>query len=117
MSNPFFPTQAGYIPTGSANTSTYVVGRDISSNFEAVGFGDGGRPDYVQKVEFNLTYKDGNSLTKRGTISLNVGDLYAAKLSNPNVPTDIALYLQEVDVCDNGIAKKIMIIASDPYSA
>jgi hypothetical protein len=119
MANPYYPTQMGYLPTGSngvANTSTFVVGRDITANYEAVGLGAGGRPDYAQEVVFNLTYKDGPTLTKRGTISLNVGDLYAAKLTNPNVPTDIALYLQEVAVCDNGVEKRMMIIASDPYS-
>ena len=115
----FLPTQIGYLPTGvngTAQTSSVYLGRDISTTYEAVGLGAAGRPDYLQEVVINLTYKDGPTLTKRGTISLNVGDLYAAKLTNPNVPTDISLYLQEVAVCDNGTEKRMMVIASDPYA-
>lgn len=110
-----FPTQVGYLPTGvngTAGTSTYVVGRTISGSYEGVGLGAGGRPDYVNLIQFNLAQRaaDG-TLTQKGTVTINVNDIVAIA----GVPSNLNLTLREVDVCENSVAKKIVILASAAY--
>lgn len=121
MSTTFYPTQIGYVPTGNASgplISSVTIGRTITGSFDGIGFGKQGRPDYLQDMIINLANRatDG-TLTQKGTITLNVGDLIAAKVTNPNVPTNLNLTLREVSVCDSGVTKKMIILGSQPYSA
>jgi hypothetical protein len=109
------PTQVGYIPpppSGTAGTSTYVVGRMVSGSYEGVGLGAGGRPDYVQVIQFNLAQRGSDgALSQKGTVTMNANDLVAIA----GLPTNLNLTLREVDVCDNGVARKLVILASEPY--
>lgn len=119
--NTFHPTNIGFVPTGAAGvaqTSSVYIGRDISSTYDAIGFGANGRPDYVQLVKIPLTQRaaDG-TLTKQGTITLDVSALVTARSSNPNIPSSLELVLREVAVCDNGTNKRMMIVASATYAA
>ncbi len=114
MSN-IFPTQVGYLPTGvngTAGISTYIVGRTISGSYEGVGIGAGGRPDYVEVIQFNLAQRAANgTLTQKGTVTINVNDLVAIV----GLPSNLNLTLREVDVCDNETAKKAITLMSEPY--
>lgn len=120
MSTTFFPTQIGYIPTGNAAgvlVSSVTIGRTITGAYDGIGFGKQGRPDYVEDLVINFTSRatDG-TLTQKGAITLNVGDIIAAKATNANVPTNLNLTLREVSVCSAGQAKKMIIIGSQVYS-
>lgn len=112
-----FPTQIAYKPTGVAGVaqvSSVVIGRS-SGSFEGVGFGAGGRPDYVQTVQINMGDPVGDgTFTQRGSVTFNVDDLASLQLS-PSVPTRISLTFKEVSVCDNGTNRKMIILATAPY--
>ena len=121
MANTLYPTQIGSQPTGVNGTvgiSSVTIGRTITGSFEGAGFGLNGRPDYAQVVQINLTDRAGDgTLTQKGSITLNVGDLVAAKTANPNVPLNLNLTLREVAVCDAGTSKRMIIVGSQTYSA
>ncbi len=123
MPNSATPTQFGYLPTGvgpTAGNSTLYFGRDVTSTYDAIGLGGDGRPDYVSIIQIPLTYHlSGSNVapTKQGMITLDVSAIVSGRAANPNVPTNLNLILREVDVCDNGVAKKAMVIMSDPYAA
>lgn len=120
------PTQIGTIPSGFIQTipSQVVIGRDVSienPSYEAFGFGIGGRPDFIEKVVINLTKNtsadktQNGTLTKFATASINVEDLITIVNSNSNASSALSFTLKEVDVCDNGVAKKMIVLASDTY--
>lgn len=119
MSQSFFPSQIGFIPTGSAGvvkTSSLYLGRDPSLAWEAVGFGLQGRPDYLQTLVINLTKLQAGVPTIVGTLTLNVQDLQDIITANANATTPaLNMKLRQVSVCDAGVAKKMMIIASSTY--
>lgn len=121
MPSSFFPTQIGFLPTGAngtAQTSTLYFGRDTNATYDAVGFGQGGRPDYVSIIQIPLVQRAGDgTLTKKGTITLDVAAIVSGANANSNMPTNLNLVLQEVAVCDNGTAKRMMIIGSQTYAA
>lgn len=116
----FFPSQIGFLPTGAngtAQTSTVYLGRDIDASYDAIGLGAGGRPDYLSIIQIPLVQRaDDGTLTKQGTITLDVGAIVSGREANSNLPTNINLVLKEVAVCDAGTAKRMMVIASDPYA-
>ena len=119
MANSFYPSQIGFIPTGVAspnNTSTIYLGRNVDVAWEAVGFGAQGRPDYLETININLTKIDGATQTRLGTISMNVSDIQDIIDGNSNAQAAaLTLSLREVAVCDNGTARAMIILASDPY--
>lgn len=121
MANTLYPTNIGFLPTGVNGTvgvSSVFIGRATSGSFEGVGFGAGGRPDYAQTVQINLTQRAGDgTLTQKGSITLNVADIIAAKTANSNLPDNLNLTLREVAVCDGGVNKRMLIVASAPYAA
>ena len=56
--NTFYPTQIGTIETGVYPTdpSQLVFGRDVAvTTSKDVGFGQAGRPDFLEKITINLT--------------------------------------------------------------
>jgi len=119
MPNTFFPTQIGYRPTGVApNVSTLYFGRIVSGSapFDGPGFGSKGRPDYLQTAIINLVQNNGETLTQKATITLNVNDVVTAIAANSNLPSNLNLVLKEVRVCDNGVEKSMMILGSQTYS-
>jgi len=117
MPNTFIPSQLGWTQTGSANGSQIVLGKDLTVGWEAAGFGKAGRPDILEKVVINLTNTVQNPDAKRGSISIDVADLMTVIEANPeNAPSVFRFELRQMDVCDNGIAKKIMVLASQTYS-
>lgn len=108
-----FPTQFGYNPTGVAgaiNISSVTIGRNVDSANEGPGFGQGGRPDYLEVLRINLT-QVGNPLVKKGTIEINVDDLIG--LSGPSVYN---LTLREITVCQDGVSKKAVVLMSQLYT-
>lgn len=121
MASSLYPPNIGFIPIsgqgGTIQTPTLTLGRDVSVTWEAVGFGGGGRPDYIKTVIINLT--DNTVMTaptKKAAISIDVADVLTIIASNANATTAaLTLKLREVDVCDDGTAKKMMILASATY--
>ena len=123
------PTQIGTIPSGFNSTlpSQVVFGRDLSitqnNQYEAFGFGAGGRPDFVEKVTIYLTKNDSTNktintnLTAYATVTIDVSDLATIVAANSNASSALDLTLREVDVCDAGVAKKMIILAGPTYSA
>ncbi len=115
QSTSFYPSQIAYNPTGavgSVQISSVIFGRDITGNYEGIGFGQGGRPDYLQLLQINLTERESNGdLNKIGSITINVGDL----LNITDLPSSLNITLREIDVCDNGTAKRAVILMSEPF--
>jgi hypothetical protein len=112
MANSFFPPQIGFQPTGVngvAGTSQLFFGRTVSGEFpyDGPGFGAGGRPDFLQNLTINLASGPNNQIA---SIVLNIADLEALALSQI-----VYMKFKEVDVCDNGVAKKMIVLASDTY--
>jgi hypothetical protein len=115
----FYPPQVGFLPTGvngTAQTSTLYFGRDIDASYDAIGFGQGGRPDYLSIIQIPLVSRamDG-TLTKQGTLTLDVGALVSGRMANPNMPTDLNLILKEVAVCDAGQNRRAVVLMSETY--
>lgn len=120
MPNTLHPTQIGYTPIGSAYQSTVTIGGNASpGTWEAIGFGQNGRPDYMERLVINLVSPSGvapNQITRKGTCVLDVTQLIAIINGNSNAPsTGFAFALREVDVCENGTAKKMVVFASQTY--
>lgn len=120
-----YPSQIGTIESGSyaAHPSQLVFGRDVSAaTSRDVGFGQGGRPDFIERVTIFLTKNNSSdktvnsNLTAYATVTINVEDLVSIVTSNPNAGAALNLTLKEVDVCDAGVAKKMIILAGPTYS-
>lgn len=115
MPNTFHPTQIGYTPSGQAQQSILVLGKNVSASWQSIGFGPNGQPDIVEKIYINLT-KTADPTTTIGTITLNVADLQSIIAGNSHATSAALTFgLREVDVCDNGTAKKMIILASATY--
>lgn len=123
MASSLYPPNIGFIPISgqgsTPQTPTITLGRDVSVTWEAIGFGAGGRPDYIKTVIINLT--DNTVIatpTKKAAISINVADVLTIIAGNTNATAAALTFkLREVDVCDDGTAKKMMILASATYEA
>ncbi len=120
MPNTATPTQFGYLPTGvgtTAGTSTLYFGRDTTAIYDAIGLGADGRPDYLSIVQIPLVQRSAlGVLTKQGTITLDVGAIVSGRAANSNMPTNLNLILKEVAVCDEGVEKRMVIVASQTYN-
>lgn len=119
-----YPTQIGTIPTGAYATypSQLVFGRDVSAvTANDVGFGQAGRPDFVEKMTIYLTRNTSSdktinaTLTNKSNLSINVEDLITISNANFNAPATFSFTLKEVDVCEGGIAKKMCVLGSQTY--
>lgn len=127
--NSLLPTQIGFIPgvDGSGEqvknqTSELVLGRNVTGDWEAIGFGKNGRPDYLEKVTLNIAYRMGDNtkvLPLRITIDANV--VYDIWMNNADTPSDgFNLITKEVAVCEtddegNSTEKRMIILASETY--
>ena len=130
------PTNIGFTPKtyagqvgGNLGTlgSTFTIGRDVSlandgSQIEGFGFGDGGRPDYVNAFIINITTADGK--TQQAQLNFNVTDLVALlHTTAKNVGTPILFSFKEVSVCEYDTAsststeKRMIVMASETYTA
>lgn len=121
MANTFFPTQIGTTYTGSAAGSQIIIGRNVNSNFEAAGFGQNGRPDYLQNFEINITQKNGDEkLNRRGLVTIDVDSLMYY-INNKYAPSSgIHFGVRELSVCevnDAGVAeeKSMLVLCSQTY--
>jgi hypothetical protein len=113
MPNTFYPTNIGYLPTGVAGVSqvsSIYLGRNVASTYEGVGFGAGGRPDYAELVQINLTIAD-NPLFTKATITMDVNDL----VNIVDGPSVYEMTLQEITVCDNGTSRRAVVLMSQLY--
>jgi len=122
MPNTFYPTQIGFTPSGSANGSQIIIGRNIDVSWEAVGFGAEGRPDITQNMVINLTFEaiDGTTL-RVGEVKLNAKELFDIAVENNLQDEVIEISFKEISICEtddegNSTEKKMMILASKPYS-
>ncbi len=114
MLTTIYPTQIGYQPTGVngiVGISSVTLGRTITGSYEGIGFGKDGRPDYLQVLQINLTDYD-SPLIQKGTITMNVADL----ISIAGGPSQYNLTLKEITICDNGTAKKAVVLMSQLYT-
>lgn len=111
----FHPTNIGYLPTGVngvAQVSTFIVGRTNTGSFEGAGFGAGGRPDPLQVVEINLISPNDGFPFQKGTVVMNVEDL----MNIAGGPSRYFMSFKEVTVCESGVTKKMVILASQTYT-
>lgn len=123
MSVSFFAPQIGFLPTGVAGVakvSSVFIGRS-SGTYEGIGLGQGGRPDYAEFVQINLSKRQGVPgqsaiVDQYGSITLDVNGLIAAKAANSHFPTNLNLVLKEVAICEAGTSKRMMVIASQTYA-
>ncbi len=130
ISNTSNPTQVGYTPLGYIDGSQVIIGRDSSVAWEAVGYGSGARPDFLQKFKINLSYQqditqplsDSNPLETNTFISLDITDLLEAYNANPdNFPTQLNLTFKEASVCEipegetEARERRMIIIGSQTY--
>lgn len=120
MSTPiYYPTNVGYTPTGSAYGSQLYLGRNLATTWEAIGFGQVGRPDILERVYINLTQVSGVATpTRVAQLSFNVADVQTIITANPNAAAAaLTFQLREVDVCESSVAKKMLVLCSAPYTA
>jgi len=140
MSYTATPTNLGYTPTGtilpSGDTtvlvgSQVVMGRNLYATptaaglqFDAVGLGQGGRPDPVNRVVINLSnYFDQNKGFANGTyafLTMDVNNVLDVLQTNPNAPGLMNFTLQEAATCEtdangNTTEMRRMVLMSQPY--
>lgn len=122
MSNSFFPTQIGFIPPSGGshtgyNVSTVVLGGNAGTTWEAVAFGAAGRPDYLETLYINLSKQTNGVPTRIASISLNVSGVQAIIAADSNAgAAALNMQIREVAVCQSGVAKKMLVICSQPYT-
>lgn len=119
MPNTFYPTQIGYRPTGVngvVGTSSLYFGRIVSGEapYDGPGFGAGGRPDYLDTLVINLATSQSTD-GQWGTITMNVEDIVNLYQSRAEFPANLNLTLKEVLVCEDGVAKGMVILGSQTY--
>jgi len=118
MNPTFFPTQIGYTPTGSAYGSQVVIGRNMNTTWDAVGFGQGGRPDYVERIYLNITQASGVAPVQKAQIALDVKSLLNIIAANPNAPTTGFYFaFRELQVCNGSTVQAMTFMSSQPYTA
>jgi len=115
--NTFYSTQLGYTPSGSAYGSQIILGRNLDTTWEAIGFGQAGRPDVLERVVINLTRVSGVATpTKLGQISFNVTDIQTLIAGSTTAASGaLNMQLREIDVCNDSTAMKMLGIFSSPY--
>ena len=116
------PPQIGFTPAGSTLGSQIVMGKNTAVTFEAIGYGEKGRPQELQKIVINLSKFEGTTYTTIGSISLDVQAITDLIAANSNIPNPISMTLREVAVCEDtdndGTAdaeKRMIIIGSQTY--
>jgi len=119
MSNSFLATQIGYQPTGvngTPKTSTLFFGRTVSgsNSYDGPGLGAGGRPDYLQNLVINIA-RGPQSTNQWGTVTLNVEDLVKIARNNSEFPDNLNLTFKEIAVCEDGVEKSIVVLASQTF--
>ena len=120
MSNSFFPPQIGFVPKGTVatpQTSQLVLGNNGSNTWEAVGFGPNGRPDYLESFFINLAQGSSSNVIACFSLSATGIQAVVAAANNQSLAKTAALdfRLREVMVCDGGVTKNMMILASATY--
>jgi hypothetical protein len=116
MPNSIIPTQLGYTAPKSSLRSQVFIGKNTSVDFEAVGLGEGGRPDELQALKIYL-----NSLNseKKCVLHFDISDVETL-LESQNF-NEFFLKIREVSVCqinddtDESEEKKMLILGSEPY--
>lgn len=118
MNPTFFPTQVGYTPTGSAYGSQIVLGRNLNTTWEAIGFGQQGRPDPLERVYMNLSQISGlSTAAQKAVVAFDVKSLLNILAARPLAPTTGFYFaFREYLVCDNGTTKAAVFLSSQPYA-
>lgn len=122
MPNSIFPSQIGFIPSGTNNQKSQLIfGRNITGGWEAVGPGWGGRPDGLEAVSIYLS----NGLTSSSPtlpciITIDTTALETIIAANTNAPKVFSFSLQEAATCEtdtNGASteKRRMFLMSQSY--
>lgn len=128
MSNSFYPPQIGFIPSGNNQDSRVIIGRNPNVGWDAIGFGQYGRPDTLQQFELFITASSGDQLGYQttplaATVLIDARSMFSVISTNPLAPqTGFFFSMREVSVCelDNSTPpvsteRKMMILASQTY--
>lgn len=117
MNPTFSPTQIGYTPTGSAYGSQVVIGRNMNTTWDAIGYGQAGRPDYVERIYLNITQASGVAPVQKAQVVLDVKSLLNILAARPLAPTTGFYFaFREYLVCNNGVTQGAVFLSSQPYS-
>ena len=119
MPNSIVPTQIGQTSPDSPLRSQVYIGRNVSVSFEAIGIGDGGRPDELQALKIYIS-KDG---VKYGAIHFDVEDIADLFTDIPDLLSE-ELFLKpvKVSVCEvnettgEGEEKQMVVLGSKTYA-
>lgn len=121
MANSVFPSQMGFVPSGTNQQSQLVFGRNITGIWEAIGIGAGGRPDTLQSITTYLTNvpQDGTPATLPVIITIDTSAVQTVIGSNLNAPQVFNFTLQEAATCEatgsEPIEMRRMVLMSQPY--
>ena len=121
MSSTFYPTQIGTIVSGSNRDGRLIFGRDPNATWEAAAFGPGGRPGGLQQFQINLMSNSCAQLAYSttplvATILMDASSMYNVLMTNPYAPqTGFYFSMRELSVCEDGVEKKMMMLASQTY--
>jgi hypothetical protein len=122
MPNSFFDPYVGFVPSGQL-----VIGQDPTVNWEAIGFGQNGRPNGMGTLTINICSSGNGSFTKMASLQIAAGDLLTIMAANQNAPGNngaddktFNFALTEVAVCsgdDSGNTQeaRMVIWASQMY--
>ncbi len=120
MQNSILPTQVGFIPSGMHPTNGFqssqlVFGKNITGGWQAVGFGIDGQPDVLQGLTINISSNQTVPVATPIVVRMRPEDIVAIILANPNAPSDFNFTFKEVAICDGGIEKRMVVLASQVY--
>lgn len=102
MSTKLYPLPLGF----DNSTNKVVIGKNQAATWEAIGFAEEGRPGVLKILQINVS--DGTNL--KATINLDVTDLTSLNLTSSKT-----LKFREISVCQDGVEKKMLVIATEPY--
>jgi hypothetical protein len=120
MANTVFPSQVGFVPSGINQNSQVVFGRNITGSWEAIGVGQGGRPDILQQITAYIVNIQGNSATLPIIINIDTTAVQQIISSNSHAPQVFNFSLQEVSTCEtddagNSTEMRRMALLSQAY--
>lgn len=125
----FFDPYIGY-----TNSGLLLIGKNPTVNWEAIGFGEGGRPNIMGTLTINFCVSGDNNLPSTSgqsgaaainmiaSVGLAAGDLVNIVTGSTNAPKFFNFSFKEVAVCSgdgkgNSQEARMMILASQIYPA
>lgn len=116
---PLFPAQIGFIPKKEGQKSEIIIGKDVSVEYEAIGFGADARPEELNSLTINISDGSVTPSVKKLSIKIDIADVLAIIAANPSVPSNLTVSLKEASVCEvvgeETVEKRMLILASQTY--